>query len=502
MSVRDPSPAVVKMSADWPMIESLLGGTTAMRKDPARLPKWPNEDDESYKARLSTSTLFPAFPRTIEVLAGKPFSKPLTLGDDVPTRLEEWSNDIDLQGRNLHSFMASVMEEALAFGLSGILVDFPTASATPTGAPPRTVADENAAGVRPYWIQVHPQNILGWKSIRNAGKDSLTELRLLERVLEDMGDFVEAEVEQVRVLRPRAWELWREGKEVDSKGKKVWVMVDQGPTSMDRVPFTLVYGKRTGFMTATPPLLEMGHMNVKHWQSQSDQDTLMHVARVPVLCVIGVDDDKFKLSIGAAAAVKLPLGSDMKYVEHSGAAIEAGRLTLKDLEEQMRQAGAELLVIKPGNTTQVQTLADNEQGMCTLQRITVDAEDAANQAMQITAEWVGEADGGHVTLYKDFGAATLAEASAELLFKMNMAGKLSDETLYEEIQRRGIVRPDMDWDEEQERIDAQKPALGTMGLPPGAPVPPGSEVDPLTGKPKTAMPDAPPGVPVDNKVGA
>ena len=88
------------------------------------------------------------------------------------------------------------------------------------------------------------------------------------------------------------------------------------------------------------------------------------------------------------------------------------------------------------------------------------------------AEWVGEAEGGHITVFKDFGAATLAEASAELLLKANQAGKLSNESFYGELQRRGIVRPDATWAEEQEKIDAQGPALGNMPDPDAPPAPP------------------------------
>jgi hypothetical protein len=454
MTVRKQSKAVETMAGNWPLIAALLGGTSAMRKEPSLLPKWPNEDQASYAARLSVATLFPAFKRTIEVLSGKPFSKPLTIGDDVPTRLKTWSEDIDLQGRNLHSFAASVCEEALAYGLCGILVDYPRADGL------RTAADEAAAGVRPYFVHIRPQNILGGKSKRANGAEVLTQLRLLECVCEDEGKFGEVEIEQVRVLYPGSWQVWR--KSAAPTAKEEWALHEEGVTTLQKIPFVPVYGNRSGFMRAMPPLLEMAHMNVKHWQSQSDQDTIMHMARVPILAVIGVDPESFSLTVGASTAVKIPLGGDMKFVEHTGESIEAGRKSLLDLEDQMRQAGAELLVIKPGNTTEVQTLADNEQGMCALQRITGDLEDAIDAALQFMAEWIGEPQGGHVTIYKDFGAATLQEASAELLHKMSQSGRLSKESLFEEIQRRGIIRPELKWSDEQGRIETEGPSLGTI----------------------------------------
>lgn len=451
------SAAVQEMAEHWPLIAALIGGTSAMRKAAKTyLPQWPNEDDDAYKTRLAVATMFPAFQRTVEVLSGKPFSKPLTIGDDVPARIKGWMENIDLQGRNLHVFTASCVEDSVANGLGGILVDYPRTDGV------RTRADEIAAGVRPYFVHVRAKSILGWRSEVVNGAEVLTQLRLLETVTEPEGEFGEKTVDQVRVLYPGRWEIWRKNK---ARGRNGVAIHDQGETSLKKIPFVPFYGKRLGFMRGQPPLLELAHMNVEHWQSKSDQQTILHVARVPILAVLGVDDDKWELTVGASTAVKLPENGDMKFVEHSGAAIEAGRMSLLDLEDRMRQAGAELLVIKPGNTTEVQTLADNEQGMCALQRIVQDMEDVIDAASQLMADWVGEAQGGHVTIYKDFGAATLAEASAELLHKMKQSGDLSRETLLNEVKRRGILSPDVDPIDEQDRIEAEGPALGTMTAP-------------------------------------
>ena len=170
------------------------------------------------------------------------------------------------------------------------------------------------------------------------------------------------------------------------------------------------------------------------------------------------------MTVGASSAIKLPTDAKMQFIEHTGSAIDAGAADLKTLEERMRQAGAELLVIDPGRITATQIQTENAVGMCVLQRITQGFEDALDQALQITADWVGEASGGRVTVFNDYGAASLQEASAQLLLTTNQAGKLSDETLHSEYQRRGILSADLSWEDEQARIEAQGPALGTMGL--------------------------------------
>ena len=91
------------MAADWPLIDALMGGTRTMRAaGKAYLPQWPAEDEAPYRSRLATATLFPAYARTVSVLTGKPFSKPVAYGEDIPPRIRDWLEDVDLQGRNLH----------------------------------------------------------------------------------------------------------------------------------------------------------------------------------------------------------------------------------------------------------------------------------------------------------------------------------------------------------------------------------------------------------------
>lgn len=453
-TVATPSDAVEAMRPDWELARALLGGTRAMRDaGKAYLPQWPNEEQDAYDNRLATSVLFPAYQRTVSTLTGKPFSKPIHIEENVPPKLVEFCDDIDLQGRNLHAFASDIMESALGYGLAGVLVDFP-----PAVEGVRTLADERKLGLRPYAIQIFPWQILGWIAARQAGKWVLLQLRIMECVEEADGPYGSRMVEQVRVLTPGAWETHRLNE------KKDWVLFEQGATSLPYVPFVPFYGMRTGFMTARPPLMECAHLNVAHWQSASDQQTILHVARVPILAVIGVEDEKFSLTVGASSAVKLPIDGDIKWVEHTGKAIEAGAADLKDLEERMRQAGAELLVIDQKITaTQVST--ENAVGMCALQRIVQGAEDGLDQMLQIFADWLKLPEGGNVTIFNDFATANLTDATTQMIKDWVAAGLLSKESAFKELQRRGAVSADLDWEDEMGRIEADGPALGLMGDP-------------------------------------
>lgn len=457
-TVETPSAEAMKMSHVIEMVRALMGGTHTMRLAGQKyLPQWPNEDPETYATRLGVSTLFPAYSRTVMTLAGKPFSKPITYGDNVPEDIKGWmEDDCDMQGRNLDAFAHGVLNSALAYGVTGILVDYPKVEAGSV----INRAQELEYGLRPYLVHIEWWNVIGWKSQRINGVERLTQLRLREWVTEPEGPYNETLVEQIRVLAPGAWETHRK----DAKGE--WQLFENGTTSINFIPFVPVYGKRTDFMQGEPPMKEMAFLNVKHWQSQSDQDNILHVARVPILTVSGVEaDDTFKMTIGASAAVKLPLGATAGFVEHSGSAIGTGRQALEDLKEEMRQAGAELLVLQPGQITATQVASENAVGMCVLQQIVQSAEDALDLALEYVAKWVGQPEGGNVTLFNDFGAATLAEASAQILVGMRQSGDLSKLTLLNEMKRRGILSAEVDPKEEIAAAAADGPELGTMTTP-------------------------------------
>lgn len=445
------SAAVDAMAAAWPVIDALVGGTLAMRKaGKLFLPQWPKEDDESYKERLGTAVLFPAFTRTTEVLASKPFARPIKV-ENVPARVEEMFPNIDMMGTDLHAFCGQAMMACLRYGLHGVLVDAPEAEGV------KTKADEKKAGVRPYMTHYPASSILGWRAAKNADGSYLTQLRLMEEVTEPDGLFGEQIIQQVRVLTPGAWEIWRQEKTADGT-KQQWVKVKEGTTTIKVIPFVFFYGLRDGFGIGKPPLLELAHMNVEHWQSASDQQTILHVARVPILFGKGFTA-KDKIVVGSkAATISLNEKAELKYVEHTGAAIEAGAKAIHDLEDRMRETGAELLTERQGEVTAQQVNSEDEDNRSTMQKIAEEFEDALESCFKLMALWLGEQSTPEVEIYKDFSAADLFGKSGDLLMSAVDKKIVSKQTAREHLKRADVLAHDLDETEEIKRLEAERQA--------------------------------------------
>lgn len=448
--------AVDQMSAYWDVITPLMGGTLAMRAAQALLPKYPAEDDEVYKERLRLSTLLPAYSETVGNMTSRVFAEPLQLGDDVPEQVVELASNIDNANNDINAWSVDFFREGLSHGLCHAFVDHQKAEGV------RTQADEKAAGVRPYVVMVKPEQVCGWR-VRDG---VLSQVRYREMIEESDGDFGTKRVAQIRVLEPGKWTTYRKPKEGG-----VWAIHDQGTTNLSVIPWVTFYTGRTGFMTAKPPLLELAHLNIKHWQSQSDQDNILHVIRVPILVRIGVQaqyDNQGKVippefKVGTGALTDLPINGDMKYVEHTGKAVDAGRQALLDLIAEMRMAGAKLLTPdKSATKTATQAEEEAAQDLSPLSRMANHFADCLAQLLQFMADYRSLGEGGTVEMRGSFDVDYMPEVSLPTLVAMANAGMISKETLFTEMQRRGVISDEYDWADELEKIDSQGPALGEL----------------------------------------
>lgn len=444
------------MARRWALPKTLMGGTLAMRDAGTRyMPRFEAETDLAYSARLAQTTLFNAFRRTVVNFRDMVFSKPVLLQDDVPANMVEWAEDIDLTGRHLNEFARSVFEDGLVSGISYILVDMPPAEQV------RTRAEEEALGIRPYFVHIRAEDLIGFRYEPRGGRPFLTQVRIREYVTRADGDFGEVVVERIRVLEPG---LHRVFEQEDGH----WRMVEERPVTAPFIPLVPFYAARVGFMEAVPPLEDLAWLNLTHWQSSGEQRHILRFARMPLLFGKGFNE-RASIVVGPDRLIRGPENSDLKYVEHSGAAIEAGRQDLKDLEERMQILGLEFLIPqRGGNQTATAKAIDSAKEYSSLQAMALSLGDTLEQAMWMAQWWATgstEDNGGSVKVNTDFGISTRDATDIQALITLRMAGQLSRETFYAELKRRGVLMDDFDAGEEIERLESESPGLGTVGAP-------------------------------------
>jgi hypothetical protein len=163
--------------------------------------------------------------------------KPIRL-DDVSDLVREQLFDVDLEGNDLNIFLYNVARVAISFGHVGVLVDAP----------------KDGEKARPYWVTYSPKDILGFRSDIIDGSRQLTQVRLLEQVVEPDGKYGDKIIKQIRVLERGRYEIHRK----DKKGE--YKLHDEGEMSIkDKIPFLLL--TQTGLVTLKAVLLCMTLQN-------------------------------------------------------------------------------------------------------------------------------------------------------------------------------------------------------------------------------------------------
>ena len=443
----------------WKMTEALMGGTKAMRlSGKTYLPKHPNETEESYQVRLDRSTLTNYYRATVRHLTGKAFAKPLALGKDVPPKIAEWCEDVDLAGQHISVFASSLLQHGLAYGKGYILVDYPRVAAG------LTMEEERRLKARPYFVFVPCQNVLGIRFSEDGTQ--MLQARLLETRIVADGEWGEREAVFVRVLVPGGYFLYEQARD-KSADKAGWVLVDEGRMAIDEIPLVQFFAnKPESRFSVTPPLEDLAYLNVAHWQSASDQRNVLTVARFPMLAASGWTSDDPEIAIGPKKllATENPQGK-FYYVEHSGAAIAAGRQDLEDLKVEMAAMGLQMLM--PQATGIAATATENQikyaESTSTLRMSANNLCDAVENALMLMAKWGGIEDGGSVSLDGNF---ELSGATAEILATLNtmrQSGELSRKTYWAELKRRGILSDEFDADAESDLLSVEPPGGGGFG---------------------------------------
>ena len=476
-TVRTPSLDYQRLAPDWADVDAVRGGTRAMREaGEAYLPKEPGEAQDTYQRRVGRATLTPIYTRLVRAFASQILRKPVRVQntgglteDEFQTLVgfrpgegdEEqpvWGHldDIDQAGSDLQQFAYDALCEAIHYGYAGIEVIYPSAEGIATRA------DEMAAGMRPYWSLYPAPRILGERFNVANGLKQRVQVRLLQTVTMPDGDWGEKDVDQVMVYGTDgagvAWQTWQEDE--DKEGE--WAIVDEGVIDLNglaELPVVFLHTDRRGKKTP-PPMLEVLHLNIRHYQISADMDNSLHVAAVPRLFFFGCNPEDIGQvgSVDEAVCISSP-EARAEWSSPSPAAFQPNFERLQSLVAEMMQLGLSTMTTQKnvGESAEAKRL-DRSQGDSQLSILAQNLQQALDGALRLHCAYMGldPAKAPTITVNRDFDLSTMDPAMIGALTAVVNAGKLSTETFLHLLHQGEIGLPD-DWtvEAEVERLDGE-----------------------------------------------
>ena len=429
-TVVSPNAAYQRMAQFWDLIADLKEGTYKIRSEHRKyLPQLEREVDDSYDRRLARSTVVPYLQRIEKMLSGMLVRKPVRL-DDVSDLVREQLFDVDLEGNDLNIWLYQTARTVISFGHCGVLVDAP----------------KEGEKTRPYWVTYKPSDILGWRTEIIDGARVLTQVRLLEKVVEPDGAYGEKNITQVRVLERGRYEIHRKD---DKKGE--YKLFEEGEMSLkDKIPFAVAYSNRVGFYESRSPLYDIAELNLKHYQIQSDLDNILHISSVPLLAVFGYPNAD-EITIGPSEALSLPPESRMEYISPSGDSYDSQFKRLDDIKEQINTLSLAAVLGQKlvGETAEAKRI-DRSQNDSTMMVVAQQMQDLIDNCLKFHSEYLNEPNAGSSFVNRDFVSTRLEPQEIQSLLALFTSGTISQETLLNQLSAGEILGDDFDVEDEIE----------------------------------------------------
>lgn len=470
------------------------------------LPKLADQTDPEYKAYKMRAGFFNASWRTIVGLQGMLFRQPPKIV--VPSAVEPLLEDIDLKGTPFVLQLIEVAEEALKIGRVGLLVDFPIVSKEDETR--MTQADAGPLNLRPTIGVYKAESIINWQSRVIDNRTVLSQVRLEENVAIRESEFKTVEEKRWRVLDLDATNTYRvrifrknDRGEQEQVGTDVWP--EMGGKNLDYIPFYFIGVDDNTWECDAPPLIDLVDLNLGHYRVSADYEHGCHFTGLPTPYIAGhrakeneqgVVIEKFNIGSTTAWVFGDPL-TKVGFLEFSGQGLEALRLNLEDKKKDMAVLGARMLEalqkqVEAADTAAIHRGGENSMLSSVAQSISI----GVRRAMLTFCRWAGadvpEDDSKAVEfeLNRDFFPVPMDSNELNALVNSWQKGAISYESLFDNLQRREVVPKDVTAEEEQDKIEAEGPKLGSMPLGgmPGALMPgaliPGALIPGAPGEPK------------------
>ena len=431
----------------------------------AYLPQEQGEPRDAYAGRIGRSSYPSTYRDSIRSFAGLLSRFQLV---DAPASLEGAENDVDMRGSSLRRFLTEVDQYVLRDGAAAVLVEMP-----PQDPNINSRIEEIRSGRRPYLVLLKRDQVINWRSHLEAGREvlDLVVVRLEEEVAD--GDYGTKTDEVFLVMVPGAFRKVR--LQVAKNGTYNEEVLEEGTTSLSEIPISWV-GASSNMMGESDVAMDgLAQLSIEHMQLRSDLAELIHKCALPAGVRIGdsllPDGTPKPLTIGPNSVLDLPEGGEFKWAEISGGSLQRHQEEVLHVEKLMKEASLSFLWGDGGNRTATEAALASSQVSSQIRALIEGKMSAIRQVLHYWTQYTGEkmnADAG-ITMNDSLVSRPLEANDVAQLVSLNTNSLVSHQTTLEELQRGGILDPDMNIDEELERIEEEKKrameeAQAMMGL--------------------------------------
>jgi len=431
------------------LIRDCIEGEQTIKKAGDKYLPRPNASDVTpenvarYKAYKERAVFYNVTQRTLSGLAGAVFLREPVV--EVPTLLDIVNNDANGGGVSLTQLAKRASLHVLAYGRSGLLVDYPATEA------PASRAELEAGDVRPTINVYAPWDIINWRTITRGARELLSLVVLKETYVYSDDGFEMKKADQWRVLQLTdagyAVSVWRK----DSGDFQVFegpmFPRDSSGNLLTEIPFTFVGCENNDEGLDLPPLYDLASLNIAHYRNSADYEESCYIVGQPTPYFAGLTEEwvtnvlKGSIALGARGAVPLPEGGSAGLLQASPNTLPFEAMQHK--ERQMVSLGAKLVEQSTVQRTATEADIENAAETSTLASSAKNVSAAFKWALDWCAKFVGVAETViKFELHTDFDLSKMSPQERAQLVAEWQAGAIAFEEMRDNMRRAGIAKLD------------------------------------------------------------
>ena len=415
----------------------------------------PAEPQPAYMARLGRATYTPIYRDSIRSYAGL-LSRFQII--DAPPSMEANDDNVDLQGSSMQSFLTLTDEMALRDGGAFVMVDMMPESTA------NNFFDQLNDGRHPYFISIKRADVINWQVSYERGRELVSQVTVRQlRSMPDTEGKYGSKVEPIYyVLTPGKVETYRLVKSDASRWSNV--KIDEIATSMPIIPIVWYGATTSRFAQGDLPMDGLADLSIQHFQMRSDLSELLHKCAMPVPvrkgAPIGPDGQTAPLILGPNTAVDLPAeGGDFAFAEPTGKSLERHQSEITHIEQLMDRSSLNFLYGANVKTATEASLRAS-QVSSSVAALVRNKTAMFGILMRLWAWYAGEqssiTDESGLAMNDSLMSKPLEASEIAQLVNLYTNDLVSKKTVLDELQRGGVLDPDLVVEDELDRIDEDR----------------------------------------------